>query len=266
MAVDPAKPRKVLVIHGVQTSSNAALNQDSLIAELLASRLGNMPLQFETDLYRYEDLNDEAQAKYQALLQLIVANPVGQALASKALDLVGDVVTAKLNTSTAAQIRAGFKNKILSIYETGQPCYIVAHSLGSIYAFDVINELIKDKRFFDRNSRRTWPVQGLITIGSPIGLNLFRKGRSKVNPLGVGNKMLRWLNYWDRNDPVVSGKVFGQTLQGFEIAERYRVNADDFGWVIRDRPVDSGKVWLMAHTAYWESPVVGDGLFDLVTN
>jgi hypothetical protein len=266
MAVDPAKPRTVLVIHGVQTGDNTGLNQDQLIAQLLQSRLGDMPLKFNTDLFRYEDLNNQVQSKYQKLVKLIVAIPVGQALTSKAIDLIGDVVTARLDTSTAAKIRQGFKQKILEIFVAGNPCYVVAHSLGSIYAFDVINELMAEKEFFDRYTRRTWPVQGLITIGSPIGLSLFNKGRKKVQPLGEGDKMFRWVNYWDRTDPVVSGKIFGQNLTGFEIAEKYRTTFHKQGWVIRDRPVDTGKIWLMAHVAYWENPMVGDGLFDMVTN
>jgi hypothetical protein len=266
MAVDPTKPRTVLVIHGVQTGDSTELKQHELIAQLLQSRVGNMPLKFTTDLFRYEDLNDQAQNEYQKLIKLIVATPVGQTLASKAIDLIGDVVTARLDTSTAAKIRQGFKEKIMDIFEAGNPCYIVAHSLGSIYAFDVINELMAEKEWFDRQSRRTWPVQGLITLGSPIGLSLFNKGRKKVQPLGEGEKMFRWVNYWDRTDPVVSGQIFGRNLTGYEIAEKYRTPSIKQGWVIRDRPVDTGKVWLMAHVAYWGNPMVGDGLFDMVTN
>jgi hypothetical protein len=266
MAVDPTKPRTVLVIHGVQTGDSADLNQHTLIKQLLDGRLGNMPLRFTTDLFRYEDLNDQVQGKYQKLVKLIVANPVGQALGSKAIDLIGDVVTARLDTSTAAKIRQGFKEKILEIFDAGNPCYVVAHSLGSIYAFDVINDLMTEKDLFDRQSRRTWPVQGLITLGSPIGLSMFNRGRKKVHALGEGDKMFRWVNYWDRTDPVVSGKMFGQNLTGYEIAEKYRSPSPKQGWVIRDRPVDTGKVWLLAHVAYWDNPMVGDGLFDMVTN
>lgn len=266
MAVDPTKPRTVLVIHGVQTGDSADLNQHQLIKQLLESRLGNMPLKFTTDLFRYEDLNDQAQSKYQKLVKLIVANPVGQALTSTAIDLIGDVVTARLDTSTAAKIRQGFKEKILEIFNAGNPCYVVAHSLGSIYAFDVIYDLMAEEAFFDRQSRRTWPVQGLITLGSPIGLSMFNKGRETVHALGEGDKMFRWVNYWDRTDPVVSGKMFGQNLTGYEIAEKYRSPSPKQGWVIRDRPVDTGKVWLLAHVAYWDNPMVGDGLFDMVTN
>jgi hypothetical protein len=266
MTVDPKKPRTVLVIHGVQTGSDKEQNQHKTIKDLLKNRLGKIPLQFNTDIYRYENLNDQAQRKYLKLNKFINLTPVGAFLPGKAIDLIGDVVTAKQDTSTAAQIRAGFKKKILKIFENGNPCYIVAHSLGTIYAFDVINELIADKRFFDRSSRRTWPVQGLVTIGSPLGIAMFKKARPKVSSLGAGSKLLRWLNYWDRNDPVVSGAIFGKTLSGFQITEKYLNGAQKQGWVIRDIPVDTGKTWLLAHVAYWENPMVGDGLVDLVLN
>jgi len=266
MPVDPTKPRTILVVHGVQTGNNSELNQDQLIADLLKSRLGNMHFQFKTDLYRYEDINDQAKQKFFKLNQLFTSLPIGLSLPDVALDLIGDVVSARLDTSTAAQIRQGLKEKILEIFASGSPCYIVAHSLGSIYAFDVINELMADKQFFDRNSRKIWPVQGLITIGSPIGLAMFKKVRNKVQELGEGTKLFRWINYWDRNDPVVSGQIFGQNLSGFEIAENFRTDSPQMGWVIRDKVVDTGKAWLMAHVAYWEVPVVGDGIFELVTN
>lgn len=266
MAVDPLKSRRLLVVHGVELGSDTDLNQDELIMKNVQERLGNTPLQFKADLYRYEDLNDEAQRKWKLLLSLLVTTPIGM-VAEQALDLIGDVVIARLNTSTAHAIREGLKERILGFYEAGNPCYLVAHSLGSIYAFDVVNELMRSDELFDRTSRRTWPVQGLVTLGSPIGLDLFRtKGRKRLANLGEGHKWFRWINYWDRTDPVVSGEIFGTKLEGYDIAESYRTKSDKQGWVIRDRSVDTGKQWLLAHVAYWTHPIVGDGVADLIAN
>jgi len=267
MAVDPKKPRKVLVVHGVQTGTDATLEQDKAIAELIRSRLGNIPFSFDCELYRYENLNDAAQEKFQLLNKLLVQSPVGKAVSRKVIDIVGDVVISLADNSTARQIRQGLKEKILAIYNSGNPCYIVAHSLGSIYAFDVLNELIADRQYFDRSSRKTWPVQGLLTIGSPIGLAMFRvSGRDKIRNLGDGEKWLRWLNIWDHNDPVVSGNIFGKHLSTYQIAENFLTADPAQGWIIRDIAADTGKVWLIAHTAYWNSPVVGDKLVDMVTS
>ncbi len=266
MSVNPGKKRKVLVVHGVQTGKNKDQQQHKQIRDLIDSRLGNIPLKFQTEMYRYEDLNDAVQKKYRLLLKLITKTPVGGIVADKAFDLIGDVVTAALDTSTAAKICAGLREKILTTYKAGNPCYLVAHSLGTIYAFDVINELMADEGLFQRDSRRSWPVQGLVTLGSPIGIPMFRADRKKVTNLGPGNKWFRWINYWDRTDPVVSGQIFGKQLRGYEIAEKYLKSSSEQGWMIRDRAVDTGKVWLPAHTAYWENPMVGDGLVDMITN
>src|SRR5262249_58349135 len=109
--------------------------------------------------------------------------------------------------------------------------YVVAHSLGTIYTFDVLNGLIRDGGYFDRGSRKTWPVQGLLTIGSPIGLEMFRiKGRDAVKDFGAGDKWFRWLNIWDSNDPVVSGRIFGQHLGVYKIAEQFLSGDANQGW------------------------------------
>ncbi len=266
MPVDPSLPRKVLVVHGVQTSPDN-LNQDILVDALIRSRIGITPLSYACELYRYENLNADALDKYKTLLNLLVANPVGQAVGDAVLEMVGDVVISLENRSTAEQIRQGLRGAILDIFKVGNPCYIVAHSLGSIYAFDVLNALINDEEHFDRSSRKTWPVQGLLTIGSPIGLDMFKDtGRGAIKAFGAGDKWFRWLNMWDPNDPVVSGNIFGQHLSGYKIAENFLSGDQNQGWMIRDIVTDTGKSWLMAHTAYWHSPVVGDKLVDMITS
>jgi hypothetical protein len=267
MAIDPSLPRKILVIHGVQTSTNAKQNQHKKIEQLVNDRLNGLPLKFATDIYRYEDLNDAAQKKFRSLLDLVLVAlkaKVPLNLTDKALDLVLDVVIALKNDATAAKIREGFRDKILKIYDDGNPCYVVAHSLGSVYALDVINELMGQKDYFTRNKRRTWPVQGLVTIGSPLGLSLFK--RNKVKKLGTGRKFFRWFNYWDRTDPVVSGSFYGKPQQGYQIVERFPHDDPDCGWFIQDRVVDIGRAWLLAHVGYWDHPAIGDDLVTFISS
>ena len=267
MAVNPKLTRKILVVHGVQIGEDEDQNQNKLIRRNVKDRLADIPLKFKAEMYRYENINDRAQRKFRRLVKLLISQPVGAVVADKVIDLVGDVVIARLNTSTAHKIREGLKRRILGIYEAGNPCYLVAHSLGSIYAFDVVNELMRTDGLFERSSRKTWPVQGLVTLGSPIGLSMFKvKRRKRVANLGRGNKWFRWVNYWDRTDPVVSGDIFGTQLKGYKIAEQFQTDSPEQGWVIRDRPVDTGRGWLLAHVAYWDHPVVGDGLVDMITN
>src|SRR5262249_22526404 len=212
MPVDPSAPRKVLVVHGVQCN-DTDLDQDVLVGELIKARIENIPLSYACELYRYENLNAEALRKYHALLDLLGLCPAATTISEAALEMVGDVVISLENGGTADEIRSGLRQKILEVFAAGNPCYVVAHSLGTIYTFDVLNGLIRDGGYFDRGSRKTWPVQGLLTIGSPIGLQMFRiKGRDAVKDFGAGDKWFRWLNIWDSNDPVVSGRIFGQHL------------------------------------------------------
>jgi hypothetical protein len=267
MPVNPAKPRKIIVVHGVQVGADKDQKQDRSIKTLIDSRMGNLPLKYNTDMYKYEDINDKVIKDAKKLMKVIGLTPVGSVLARSVLDLVGDVVINLADGTVAQQIREGLKEKIMRVYAAGNPCYIVAHSLGSIYAFDVVNELIaENNQLFDRDSRKTWPVQGLMTLGSPIGLGMFKKGRNSVSPMGQGSKLFRWKNYWDRNDPVLSGNVFGKQFSGFEIAEKYMNGKPDQGWFAKDIAVDTGKSWMLAHTAYWEDAKVGDGLLDLIAN
>lgn len=266
MPVDPKKPRIALIVHGVQTGADKDQNQHLVIKQLIKNRLGNIPLNYNTDIYRYEDINDKTIAPAKKLLKLIARTPIAGKIAETAMDVIGDVVLNLADNSTAARVRAGLKKKILEYYQSGNPCYLVAHSLGSIYALDVLNELIEQDGLFDRKHRTSWPVQGLLTIGSPIGLDMFSKGRSKLSKMGPGTALLRWKNCWDRNDPIVSGSIFGTTISGFEIAEKFQSADKEFGWFIKDVPVNTGKIWVPAHVAYWELPEVGDILVEMMAN
>ncbi len=266
MPVNPHNPRKILVVHGVQTGTDADQHQDKLIRDLVADRLGDLKLEFAAELYRYENINDRAIAPYKLLIELIIKTPAGAALAKEALDLVGDVVIAMADNAPAHEIRQGLRARILDEYAAGNPLYLVAHSLGSIYTFDVVNQLMKEPGYFDRLDRTSWPVQGLVTLGSPIGLHMFSNPRPAVTALGGSGSYFRWRNYWDRTDPVVSGSFYGRPLDTYERAESYAALGAGQGWMIRDRIVDTAKQWLFAHTAYWTLPIVGDDLVDMIAN
>ncbi len=265
MSISPGNIPVILVVHGVQIGEDSDLNQDESIRELVLSRLNGTHFEFDVDLYKYENISDGSLNKFKQLSKLIISSPIGKAIAPSVIDIVGDVVISLSNNSTAQKIRAGLKDKILEYYNAGTPLYIVAHSLGSVYLFDVINELISDSDYFNRDDLLEWPVQGMITIGCPLGLAMFKNtGRKTAKNLGQGRYNFKWLNYFDVNDPVVSGNIFGKTLSSVKIAEKYKKNGNNFGWFIRDFPVDTGKTWLLAHTAYWDSAVVGDGLVNMM--
>ena len=262
MPVDPQKPRKILVVHGVESGTNADQNQHELIRQLLLTRLSGIPLDFETEMYRYENINDAAQQPLKDLLTLFLDRLNVSTPFADIADIVGDVVVTLDNDKPAHQIRAGLRARIEAIYAEENPLFILAHSLGTIYAFDVINELIKVDDYFDRNSRLTWPVQGFISIGSPIGLPLFN--RTRVEDLKAGTEFFRWSNYWDRTDPVVTGAIFGNPPASYRIAERFTNDSQRSGWAIEDHVLDTGGVWLMAHVGYWRNAALGDDLATMI--
>ena len=261
--VDPATQRKILVVHGVETGTNTDQRQDRDIRTIIERSLqaSGAELDFGVDLYAYEDLNDEAKQKYEALLHVLltaIAGPPAAWAVDKIVDVVGDVVISLTDDSTAHAIREGLQKRILKYFADGHPLYIVAHSLGSIYSFDVINELIRaNAGRFQRSQRLNWPVWGLMTLGSPIGLKMFG-GRQTAALPGAGLARFPWLNYWDPLDPVVSGSVIGAPETAEVIAEAFQNIGGN--WLIRDRRIDSGKQWLAAHTSYWKLPEIGDEL------
>lgn len=273
MTVDPLKPRRVLVLHGVESGENRDQDQHVLVRRLLLDRLNGIDVPFDTVLFPYEDLNDQAlESLNEAAGWLRTALEQRRPLAALAVqagkslfDIVGDVLIARRDGPVARAIRKGIRDVIMASYDEGRPLYIVAHSLGSLYAFDVIQELMATQGLFARDQRRTWPVQGLVTIGSPIGLGLFG-GKRPLHPLGEGRKFFRWHNFWSRTDPVVSGSFYGDPGAGYQIVERFQTAAPKEGWIVQDHVVDTGFAWLLAHTSYWSSPEVGDALVHLITH
>jgi hypothetical protein len=266
MPIDPHKQRKILVVHGVETGDDSDLHQDQLIHDLFQQRLGDLGIDYAVDLYKYENLNNEVLDKYQELVKQLINNPIGKVVAPAVVDLMGDVVISLAQGSTADKIRQGLREKILGYYNDGHPTYVVAHSLGSVYSFDVINQLMRDSAYFSRDSRLNWPVLSWLTMGSPLGLGMFKvTGRSRVTDLGPGEKVFPWRNYYDPNDPVVSGNIFGAQLGNVKIAESYIDGSNTQGWWVRDYSVNTGKLHLLAHTAYWQTAAIGDGIQAMVS-
>ena len=277
MSVDFRKDAHILAVHGVQLGDDESIKSDEQVRKLVTKSLSRSHLerQFEVFGFFYEDINDEAQRFYSKLASAISSgNPLaGQALKA-VIDIVGDVVTAARNTSTARKIRNKLRKKILDSYKAGHQLILVAHSLGTIYSLDAINELIRREEYFDGDNRNTWPAQGLITMGSPLGLDIDIAGtklfeKRKIEPVpNAEYEVLPWHNYFNRLDPVVSGNVFGAPVevQGAKgpVEKRYGDDTRAAQWLLQGHKVTSGKQWLLAHTTYWRNPKIGDRLVDML--
>lgn len=260
--------RKILVVHGIQTGSDEDQNQHREIEKLLQKTNPGLNGAYETDIFRYEDLNDAETGRraLALLLQLFgfladVSGP-GVKLADGALDLLIDVVINLEDGATARLIRNKLRQKILASYQAGEPLFLVGHSLGSVYSFDVVNELMGEPDLFMRDNMETWPVQGFLSLGSPLGLSLFK--RNRVHKMGPGGEFFPWRNIWDRTDPVVSGSFYGKTLQSYVIEGRFKSHDTPSGWDIEDLPTSIESKWLLAHVAYWKHERVGEVLANML--
>ena len=223
----------------------------------------------------YEDINDEAQRFYQLIAgALLRGNPLAGRLLRLVIDAAGDVVTAANGGSTASQIRARLRDRIFESYRNGHQLVVIAHSLGSFYAVDVICELMREDDCFVGDDRATWPVQGLVTIGSPLGIELefagikvFEKREIRAVP-DAEFEVFPWHNYFNRLDPIVSANVFGAPVEirgaAGPVEERYGQDTMTSGWLLQGHVVTSGRQWLPAHTAYWRNPKIGDRLVDML--
>lgn len=277
MAVDFRKPAHILAVHGVQTGESQDVRSDQQIRALVTQSLNQVHVEKEFDVrgYVYEDINDQAQSFYQTLGKALTAGRplMGKALKS-VIDLAGDVVTAAKNTSTAHKIRKGLREKILKSYRSHNQLVVVAHSLGTVYALDAINELMANRRYFKGDDKATWPVQGFVTLGSPLGLGLEVAGIQIFEQRPIRSvrdaqyNLFRWENFYNRLDPVVSGGIFGAPAEvdGAKgpLEVRYGPMVRASNWRLTPHVVTSGQQWLLAHTAYWNNPAVGDRLVDIL--
>lgn len=94
------------------------------------------------------------------------------------------------------------KNSLLGIQRDGRELILIAHSMGSIIAYDVLREIgRKDPKF---------KIDRFVTIGSPLGLptvklNVYEanKRRAKTDHVRTPSVVRKtWINFADRHDPV----------------------------------------------------------------
>ena len=93
------------------------------------------------------------------------------------------------------------KKRLLSL--KGQRIMLIAHSMGSIIAYDVLRDIGREEE------NRDFELAHFVTIGSPLGLSTVKKNVYKERkdysavPLRTPTVVReRWVNYADRHDPV----------------------------------------------------------------
>lgn len=279
MPVDLNQPPHVLVIHGAQRGRASQVKAEKKIRQLVATALAarNIAEDFEVRQYVYESTKDRhPTVQLGKLVSLAIARgrPLAGFALATAVDLVGDVLLGVADGSTAAQVRAGLKAAILESHAAGHRVLVVAHSLGTVYALQAVNELLAESpQHFAGDDRRRWATQGLVTLGSPLGLDFRLFGLHVFPRIPLSNvpsdcERFPWHNFFSRHDPIVTGRVFGECMVCTEsespVERRYRDHTDAAGWLLQGHHVRTRTRWLTAHAAYWTAPAVGDRLVGML--
>ena len=111
------------------------------------------------------------------------------------------------------QRRALMRQSVLErLQPGGGPFVVIAHSQGSMIAFDVLSEL-------DANA---YQIPLFVTIGSPLGITEVQdelKILLGTKKLGVPRCVARWLNICDANDPVAADATLRDDYSGGSLLE-----------------------------------------------
>lgn len=92
-----------------------------------------------------------------------------------------------------SQLQARLSDQILE--HGNRPTIVVAHSMGSIIAYDVLHQL---------QNNPSIAIDHFITIGSPLGLPYVKAKAIEFNdgPPRTPKNVKAWVNFADRRDPV----------------------------------------------------------------
>lgn len=99
------------------------------------------------------------------------------------------------NYLTKGHVRSNVLHRILKDVPTQGRLVIVAHSLGSVIAADLIRRLPPDVE-----------VEGLVTIGSPLAHPRFHVDKLASTLADPPANLRWWVNFWNPADPVTTHK------------------------------------------------------------
>ncbi len=130
---------------------------------------------------------------------------------------------------------------------------ILAHSLGSIIAYDYLFDVFGKPRGKRRRVRRDGRQRlgHFFTTGSPIALFLLRKAHLMLdasalakNPVGIQRPRGTWVNFWNHQD------ILAYPLERF------------FPRLVDDQLVDTGSLIFNSHLGYWNNRDVAERVAD----
>ena len=114
-------------------------------------------------------------------------------------DYVGDFVRYMLEADVRARVQDAVRRVLLA--DTSSEVNIVAHSWGTVVAYDVLHQLARQ--------RPSFACANLITLGSPLWLEPVRAILSDRGAHQKPGNTGRWINAYNTLDPVGPGVVGG---------------------------------------------------------
>ena len=163
-----------------------------------------------------------------------LAMAIGGDFLNMGFDLGSDFVL-YLDSDHGQKIRDRLKHQILALAAKHQEgLALVAHSLGSVIAYDVVAQAVCNKH--------PLPVKQLITFGSPLAWTFELRndeGKRECAFVSVGNT--RWTNFYYEEDYVPIRKPLPETQ--FPTVENHLLK------------LPNGEKQFSSHTAYWKDAV-----------
>jgi len=297
----------LIFIHGIgelKDNNPSSLGYDNLWKRLI-QQSGRTPAQFEQEfgridvIWHVEELQNAGKVIFDSAFPKLkpgTLNPMYR-LRNFMTFFAGDVaayVSEDVNfiRRTVWEQIWNFKDgekPFKQLLEEGATYSIIAHSLGSVIAFDYLFDLFhpqNPKLFVPSPDPQERPEDAqltvedealsaatqdelrllqecfrhLFTMGSPIGLFLMRKGSlwtskkpftTVYNP--VREKGRIWCNFWDSDDPIA-----------YPVAQLFSRNANNNECKLLDIPVETG--WIFsAHVDYWKNRTVAKQIIGQLT-
>ena len=138
----------------------------------------------------------EFQGRRTAMAAILGSDDTAGAVVLRVDPLVPTLVKAsKLvqanNYLTDPKVRAWVLRRVLDAVQAPQRLVIVAHSLGSVIAADLLRRLPPSVE-----------VRGMVTIGSPLGFETFHVDELRAGLKAPTPNLRWWVNFWNALDPV----------------------------------------------------------------
>lgn len=119
------------------------------------------------------------------------------------------------------EVRQRLSQTLSAAHDSGKRIMLIAHSMGSIVAFDVLSAIDREVAGLR--------VQHFVTVGSPLGLHEVKERiRGEHLPLRAPVAVDRWTNFADRKDKVALDSWlhtdYGSNSRGVRVIDQAVIN------------------------------------------